>query len=140
VQAALSLADAAAALTRARPTPPPPPRRRHRRYFVSIKASSWLGPLATAVLNEMTGSLRLAILSALVFYLPSLLIMAITDFDAAREEAAVASASIQARAALSTAEQPRAASKPVGEGAREHLLPKAEDAAQLSYGTLDRGR
>ena len=52
-----------------------------------VKAASWLGPAACALLNEATGSLRLAVLSALVFYLPSMLVMLVTDFDAARHEA-----------------------------------------------------
>ena len=60
-------------------------------YFVAIKATSWLGPLATAVLNELTGSLRIAILSSLAFYATSLLVMAATDFGKARDEAVQAS-------------------------------------------------
>ena len=58
-------------------------------YFVSIKAFSWMGPLACAVLNELTGSLRLAVLSALTFYVPAVLCLMITDFDEAKREAEV---------------------------------------------------
>ena len=60
-------------------------------YFVSIKACSWMGPLLCAMLNEATGSLRFAILSALVFYVPAVLCLATTDFEEAKREAEVAS-------------------------------------------------
>ena len=60
-------------------------------YFVSIKACSWMGPLLCALLNELTGSLRLAILSALVFYVPAVLCLALTDFEEAKREAEAAS-------------------------------------------------
>merc|ERR1712185_714306 len=52
-------------------------------YFVLIKAFSWVGPLACAVLNELTGSLRMAILSALAFYVPAIVVLGLTDFDEA---------------------------------------------------------
>lgn len=59
-------------------------------YFVAIKAFSWLGPLACALINELTGSLRLAVLSALAFYLPAVAVLSCTDFAEAKREAVVA--------------------------------------------------
>lgn len=89
-----------------------------------------MGPLTSALINEATGSLRLAILAALFFYLPSLLVMAATDFDAARAEATLPS--------------PRAASpRPLGMGGshRSHL-PAASDSLYrfpLGYEWATRG-
>ena len=73
----------------------------------------------SALINEMTGSLRLAILSALLFYVPSLLAMAATDFDAARTEA------LTSPRAAEPARQP-----PPGQ--RERLL----GGVAGSYGTM----
>ena len=100
-------------------------------YFLSIKAFSWVGPLACAILNEATGSLRTAILSALAFYIPAILVLGLSDFDEAKREAEAASI------------PPRTGSTPSGAaeaahpdhtvlvaGPRERLLPPTS-----TYGT-----
>ena len=56
-------------------------------YFVAIKGFSWLGPLACGVINELTGSLRTAVLSALIFYIPAVVMLWFTDFEEAKREA-----------------------------------------------------
>jgi MFS-type transporter involved in bile tolerance (Atg22 family) len=98
-------------------------------YFVSIKASSWLGPLLCTVLNEITGSLRVAVLSALAFYLPAIVILGCTDFEEARREAERA-----AHTPRSPLMKPVAADRH-GTGAQERLLPGAALSA-VSYGTM----
>ena len=77
-------------------------------YFLSIKAFSWVGPLACAILNEATGSLRTAILSALAFYIPAILVLGLSDFDEAKREAEAASL------------PPRTGSTPSGAAAAAH--------------------
>ena len=93
-------------------------------YFVSIKATSWLGPLACTVLNELTGSLRVAVLSALAFYLPAIAILGCTDFDEARREAEAASHTPRVQSMSSTASRSTAAPRKVtGRGAAARPAP-----------------
>lgn len=56
-------------------------------WTVAVKALCWLGPFVDAALNELSGSLRVAVLGSLLFYLPSLFVMGRVDFEAARREA-----------------------------------------------------
>lgn len=56
-------------------------------WTVAIKALCWLGPFVDAVLNEVSGSLRVAVLGSLLFYVPSLVVMGRVDVEAARREA-----------------------------------------------------
>ena len=113
-------------------------------YFVAIKACSWVGPLACALINELTGSLRLAVLSALAFYVPSVVILLFTDFEEARREAEEAS---------HTPRPPKMAHSPQarflgggGGGTAKHAGAAASEAAPLGpastvvgYGTSGYG-
>ena len=100
-------------------------------YFVSIKAFSWVGPLACGVLNEVTGSLRTAILSALLFYVPAIVVLAFTDFDEAQREAEAASHTPRQKGGPMTAGAPTEQSGVLHHaGARERLLPPT-----ATYGT-----
>ena len=56
-------------------------------YFVAVKLTSWIGPMLCTVVNEATQSLRTAVLTSLVFYVPALLVMTTTDFAKARCDA-----------------------------------------------------
>ena len=96
-------------------------------YFVAIKLFSWLGPLACAVLNEFTHSLRTAVLSALVFYVPAILVLASSDFEEAKREAEAASHT--PRFGRPSKEGPQENAVLV-EGPRERLLP-----VSTTYGT-----
>ena len=96
-------------------------------YFVLIKAFSWVGPLACAVLNEATGSLRTAILSALIFYIPAILVLATTDFDEAQREAEAASHTPRVKGGRPSGAQRGGA---LNAGPHERLLPPT-----ATYGT-----
>lgn len=115
-------------------------------YFVSIKACSWMGPLVQAMLNELTGSLRLAVLSALAFYVPAVVCLGMTDFEEAKREAETGGATHRTRSevagkgdaggsmnASALAAPSTASASSSADGPREKLLGATNSPA--SYGT-----
>ena len=65
---------------------------------MAVKLTSWVGPLLTTLINEATKSLRTAVLSSMLFYVPALLVMSTTDFDTARAHAQADPADVAAQA------------------------------------------
>ena len=92
-------------------------------WTVAIKACCWLGPFVDAALNELSGSLRVAVLGSLLFYIPSLLVMGRVDVDAARREADEAATLI-----MPVAEGPAALDE-LAEAVREEWLGPAQAEA-----------
>jgi UMF1 family MFS transporter len=82
-------------------------------WVVAIKSVAWVPPVAVSLLNEATGSLRVASLAHLAFYLPALLVLLGCDFEAAQEEAAAAAPLVQ-RGGGSERERLKAAADPAG--------------------------
>ena len=48
-------------------------------YEVSERGASWLGPLAFGLVNQLTGSLRPAIVSIILFFVVGLLLLRTVD-------------------------------------------------------------
>lgn len=56
-------------------------------YEISERGTSWLGPFLFALVNQLSGSLRLAILSVIVFFVVGLVLLVLTNTGAAIAEA-----------------------------------------------------
>ena len=56
-------------------------------YEISERGTSWLGPFVFALVNQFTGSLRLAILSVILFFVLGLAILLVTNTQQAIAEA-----------------------------------------------------
>ncbi|MCA9871467.1 MAG: MFS transporter [Anaerolineae bacterium] len=56
-------------------------------YEISERGTSWLGPFVFALVNQFTGSLRLAILSVILFFVLGLFILLVTNTQEAIAEA-----------------------------------------------------
>ncbi len=52
-------------------------------YEVSERGASWLGPLAFGLVNQLTGSLRPAIVSIILFFVVGLLLLRTVDVERA---------------------------------------------------------
>ena len=52
-------------------------------YEVSERGASWLGPLAFGLVNQVTGSLRPAIVSIILFFVIGLLLLRTVDVQRA---------------------------------------------------------
>ena len=56
-------------------------------YEISERGTSWLGPFVFALVNQFTGSLRLAILSVILFFVVGLVLLVLTNTAEAIAEA-----------------------------------------------------
>ena len=56
-------------------------------YEISERGTSWLGPFVFAMVNQFTGSLRLAILSVILFFVVGLVLLIVTNTAEAIAEA-----------------------------------------------------
>ena len=56
-------------------------------YEISERGTSWMGPLVFGLINQFTGSMRLGILSLIVFFVVGLVLLARTNVDKAIAEA-----------------------------------------------------
>lgn len=56
-------------------------------YEISERGTSWLGPFVFAMVNQFTGSLRLAILSVILFFVAGLVLLILTNTAEAIAEA-----------------------------------------------------
>ena len=56
-------------------------------YEISERGTSWLGPFVFALVNQFTGSLRLAILSVILFFVAGLILLVLTNTAEAIAEA-----------------------------------------------------
>eukprot|EP00908_Phaeocystis_cordata_P007221 Transcript_17861.p1 GENE.Transcript_17861~~Transcript_17861.p1 ORF type:complete len:529 (-),score=220.97 Transcript_17861:56-1540(-) len=96
------------------------PRHREAEMFsiwtVAIKALCWLGPLTVAALNQLSGSLRVALLASLLFYVPALVVMGSVDVDAGRREAEEASQLVLVQAVAPVAPPDAVAAAARGDG------------------------
>ncbi len=103
-------------------------------FFVAVKLTSWVAPLATTLVMHVSGgSLRLGVLSALAFYVPSVFVMLSVDFDAAMCEAAALESEDAAGAEVAAASSSKESSaRAEGEARR---LVKGPALAAGGYGT-----
>ena len=83
-------------------------------WTVAIKALCWLGPLAVAAANQLSGSLRVALLASLIFYVPALFVMCSVDVEAARREAEEASQQLVLVEPASAVPEPELGIKEIG--------------------------
>ena len=72
-------------------------------YEISERGTSWLGPFVFALVNQFTGSLRLAILSVILFFVVGLVLLVLTN---TAEAIAEARRRVAARSAGSVTPQP----------------------------------